>query len=466
MSCPKDAKTRRAVVNGGGHTLCGLVFPAVTRQTAEGSLVRALGVWGLAASIINITIGGGIFRLPSAAAGELGAAAPIAFIICAVAMGVIVLCFAEAGSRVSLTGGVYAYVEVAFGPLAGFITGVMLWAGITVAMAAVSSFFGDALVALFPAIAPARKLAIAAVLAALAALNIAGVRGANRFNAVMTVAKLVPLALLIVFGLFNMNSANLQWAASPDAAHLSRASVIIIFAFLGVETALVPGAEVRDPARTVPRSIFLAMLGVTVIYIIIQIVAQGVLGASLAAQPTPLAEAAAVAMGPAGRTLMLAGMAISMFGYISGMTLAVPRALYAFGRDGFLPRPIAAIHPRFHTPHVAIAVQAVIVILIATALNFEALAVIANGSILLVYAACCLAVIQLRRLHIEQNGTPFRIPFAAAISLVAFAIIVWLLASLTAEEWKWLIAIAAVAVVIFASTREARRRNALSSTSP
>ena len=435
----------------------------MTRQNAEASLVRALGVWGLAASIVNITIGGGIFRLPAAAAKDLGAAAPIAFIVCAIAMGLIVLCFAEAGSRVALTGGVYAYVEVAFGPLIGFITGIMLWAGITVAAAAVSSFFGDALVALIPAIGPARKLVIACVLIALALLNIAGVRGANRFNALMTIAKLVPLALLIVFGLFSMNSANLRWVATPDVGHLSRASVLIIFAFLGVETALVPGAEVRDPARTVPRAIFLAMLGVTVIYLILQIVAQGVLGPSLATQTTPLAEAAAVAMGPVGRTVMLVGMAISMFGYVSGMTLAVPRTLFAFARDGFLPAPIAAVHPRFHTPHVAIALQTLIVILIATALNFEALAVIANGSILLVYAACCLAVIQLRRLRIEQNGTPFRIPLAAVVPLVALAIIVWLLASLTAEEWKWLLAIVGVAVVIFAASLPSRRRIASSS---
>lgn len=427
------------------------------RQNTEGSLVRELGVWGLAASIINITIGGGIFRLPAAAASELGAAAPIAFIICAVAMCLIVLCFAEAGSRVSLTGGIYAYVEVAFGPLVGFLTGVMLWAGITVATAAVSSFFGDALVALLPSLAPMRKLVIAVILLALAVLNVAGVRGANRFNVVMTVAKLVPLLLLIVFGLLSMNSSNLHWTSAPTAGHLSRASVTIIFAFLGVETALVPGAEVRDPARTVPRAIFMAMLAITVIYVIIQIVAQGVLGPALAGLPTPLAEAAAVAMGPAGRTMMLVGMAISMFGYLSGMTLAVPRTLYAFARDGFLPAPIAAVHSRFRTPHVAIALQTIIVILIATALNFEALAVIANGSILLVYAACCLAVIQLRRLHIEQNGTPFRVPLATIIPLTAFLIIGWLLTSLHAEEWKWLLAIVAVSAVLFAASIPYRR---------
>lgn len=429
----------------------------MNRHSTEGSLLRELGVWGLAASIVNITIGGGIFRLPAAAAAQLGAAAPVAFVVCAIAMCLIVLCFAEAGSRVSLTGGVYAYVEVAFGPLAGFLTGVMLWAGITVAMAAVSSFFGDALVALIPALVPMRKLVITVVLVALALLNIGGVRGANRFNAVMTIAKLAPLGLLIVFGFLSMNSANLRWTSTPDVGHISRASVTIIFAFLGVETALVPGAEVREPARTIPRAIFLAMLMITVIYLIIQIVAQGVLGAALAGQQTPLAEAAGVAMGPIGRTIMLVGMAISMFGYVSGMTLAVPRTLYAFGRDGFLPAPLAAVHPRFHTPHIAIAVQTLVVILIATALKFEALAVIANGSILLVYAACTLAVIQLRRLHIEQNGTPFRVPFAATIPIIAFLLIAWLLASLTAEEWKWLLAIVAVSVVVFAASLSSRR---------
>src|SRR3954466_503504 len=115
-----------------------------TRHTAEASLVRALGVWSLAASIINITVGRGIFRLPAAAAAQLGQAAPIAYLICSVAMGLIVLCFAEAGSRVSLTGGLYAYVEVAFGPFVGFLLGALLWIGITAAIAAISSILLDA----------------------------------------------------------------------------------------------------------------------------------------------------------------------------------------------------------------------------------------------------------------------------------------------------------------------------------
>ena len=174
LSSHKDARRPQAAVNGGApirrhlesgaRSIDSAFSPCatqversgrdpVTRTLTERSLVKALGTWGLAASIVNLTVGGGIFRLPATAAGALGAAAPVAYIVCAVAMGLIVVCFAEAGSRVSLTGGLYAYVEVAFGPLVGFLSGVMLWTGITAATSAVTSFFADALGAMFPLVA-------------------------------------------------------------------------------------------------------------------------------------------------------------------------------------------------------------------------------------------------------------------------------------------------------------------------
>jgi amino acid transporter len=431
----------------------------VTRTLAERSLVKALGTWGLAASIINLTIGGGIFRLPATAAGALGAAAPIAYVVCAVAMALIVVCFAEAGSRVSLTGGLYAYVEVAFGPLVGFLCGIMLWAGIAAATSAVASFFADALGALIPAISTgtARASAIIAVLAALAVINIAGVRGASRFNALMTISKLLPLLVLVVVGLGAMHAQNLRWTSTPAPTDVARASVITIFAFLGVESALIPSGEVVDPARTVPRAIALAMVGVTILYLAVQIVTQGILGADLASQKTPLAEAAGRAIGGGGRTLILVGSAISLFGYVSGMILAGPRMLFAFGRDRFLPQQLAAVHPRFKTPHIAIVCHTIFVMLLAVTGTFEKLAVIANGSVLLVYAACCLAVIQLRRRNVQEGGVPFRAPFASVIPLLAVAIIVWLLTSLSADEWKALLAVVGVAIVIFVSSFPSRR---------
>lgn len=431
----------------------------MTRDTSERSLVRALGVWGLAASIVNITVGGGIFRLPAAAAATLGPAAPLAYLVCAIAMGLIVLCFAEAGSRVALTGGLYAYVEVAFGPLVGFLVGVMLWAGITAATAAVASFFSDALGALIPSVATGatRGVVLAAILAGFGLLNIAGVRGANRFNAAMTVAKLLPLIALLVVGIAAVRRENLTWTATPAAGSVARASAVLIFAFLGIESALVPSGEVIDPARTVPRAILVAMVGITVLYLAVQIVAQGILGPALAGQKTPLAEAAAVAMGAPGRLLILVGSTVSMFGYLGAMTLSGPRMLFALGRDGFLPSQLALVHRRFHTPHVAIALHVLVVIALSVTGTFEKLGIIANGSILLVYGACCAAVIELRRRGIRTDKAPFRAPFSALVPVLAFGVIAWILSSLRADEWKAMVVVFGVAVVVYVASVPSRR---------
>jgi amino acid transporter len=146
-----------------------------------------------------------------------------------------------------------------------------------------------------------------------------------------------------------------------------------------------------------------------------------------------------------------------MFGYVSGMTLAVPRMLFALGRDGFLPAPLAAVHSRFKTPYVAIATQTLVVIALAVTGSFERLAIIANGSILLVYGACCLAVIQLRRRGVQEGGAPFRVPFASVVPVLAIAVIVWLMTSLTADEWKALLVVLGVAVVVYAASLSSRR---------
>jgi len=426
-------------------------------------LARVIGTWGLAAGIVNVTVGGGIFRLPAGVASAVGPAAPLAYLACTVVMGLIVLCFADAGSRVSMTGGPYAYVETAFGPFVGFVSGVLLWVGITLAVSAVSSFFADSLVALVPALGvTGRAIAITVVLVVLAAANVRGVRGVTRFNAAATVAKLLPLVLLIVAGLVTMRWSNLVWTAPPSAAAVSRASVLLVFAFLGVESALVPSGEVEDPARTVPRAIFGAMTVVALLYVAIQVVAQGLLGAALPGDATPLASAASVALGPAGRTLILVGSTVSMFAYVSGMTLAVPRMLFAFGRDGFLPGALASVHPRWRTPHVAIVVQTTIVLALALFARFEQLAVAANVTVLLVYAACCLAAAELRRRDVRSGGIPFRVPAGAAVPWLALLVIAGILWGLRAEEWRAAALVVAAAVVVYLATARTRRARAVS----
>ena len=436
------------------------------RETAAsapaGRLVRAMGTWVLAAGIINVTVGGGIFRLPSGVAAALGTSAPVAYVLCALAMGLIVLCFADAGSRVAMTGGPYAYVEVAFGPFVGFVAGVLLWAVGTFAFAAVATVFADSLGALVPALGDqtVRMAVLVAVLALLAAVNVRGVRQGAGLNTVMTVAKLLPLLLLVAAGAFAVDASNLAIGQVRQADEVARASVLLIFAFAGLESALVPSGEVRDVARTVPRAILTAMAGITVLYVAIHLVCQGVLGEALATSQTPLADAAGRVLGPWGRTLLLVGAVVSMFGYVSGMTLAVPRALFALARDGFLPRRLAAVHPRFQTPHVAIAVQAVVVSLLAVTSGFEPLAILANVSTLLVYAACCLAAWQLRRKGVREGGIPFRVPAAGVIPFVALAVIAFLLSQVTLREWAVVVGVVVAAAALYFITAPARARAA------
>jgi len=434
--------------------------------SGERSLVRAIGTWSLAAGVINITVGGGIFRLPADVAGALGAAAPIAYVVCAVAMGLIVLCFAEAGSRVAMTGGPYAYVELAFGPYVGFLTGVLTWLLGTTAVAAVSTVFATNAAKLFPVFADqaTRGLLLVASFAIVATINILGVKQGSRLNAIGTVAKLVPLLLLVLVGALFVQRANLAVTTAPAVGDVTRASIVLIFAFSGVESALVPSGEVKDPARTVPRAIFIAMLAITLLYIAIQLVAQGVLGPALSKSTTPLADAAGAVFGPWGSNLLLSAVVVSTFGYLSGMTLAIPRALFAFGRDGYLPAAIAAVHPRYRTPHVSIAVQSALACTLAITSAFGRLAIIANVAALLVYFACSLAAWQLRRRDVRAGGVPFRVPGGGIVPLLSCAMIVGLLSSITLPEWRVLGLVLGVASALFVVTR--RRRAALAARTP
>lgn len=403
------------------------------------TLVRALGTFGLAAAIVNITIGGGIFRLPANVAGSLGAAAPLAYIVCAVAMALIVLCIADAGSRVSLTGGPYAYVGTAFGAYAGFISGLLLWMLGTFAGAAVSTIFAGSVASLVPSLSGRvpEALILSAAFVFWTLINLRGVGLASRLNSVATVAKLLPLLLVALGGIWFIEPSNLAWPATPPAADIARTSLLLIFAFAGIECALVPSGEVRDTARTVPRAIALAMVTITALYLLLQVVAQGVLGPALATSAaTPLADTARVAFGGWAGHLLLAGASLSMFGYLGGMTMSMPRMLYAFGRDGFLPARIAAVDPVTQSPSVAIVVQSALTLALALSGTFERLALLANVSALVLYLGCALASWRLRATGVTAEGqAPFRVPFAAVVPWLACAVIVWLLTGLAFGEW-------------------------------
>lgn len=407
--------------------------------TDEG-LVRAIGVRSLSAAIVNYTVGAGIFVLPAVVAAAVGNAAPVVYLVCGVAMTVIVMCFAEAGSRVSLSGGTYAYAGVAFGPYVGFMVAMCLWFGANVlASAAVANVCVNTLAEVFPVFArPAVRIAfLLAMYGLLAWLNIRGVKAGSDTVQAVTAAKLLPLLILVAFGFFAVKASNFSWPGFPPASSIARTSVLLMFAFLGVESALTPSGEVKNPARTVPRAVFIALLVVTLLYMAIQIVSQGILGAELATSTrAPLAAAAGIALGKGGRLLILLGAAVSTFGYVAGDVLASPRVLFAMGRDGLLPRITASVHERYRTPHVAILIHVAFCAAFAITGSFTALAVLSVLATMIVYLTCCLATIQLQRRNVRDEGTlPFRVPGGPVIPLLASAMVVWLMSSSTRREF-------------------------------
>jgi amino acid transporter len=391
--------------------------------------------------------------LPALVAAKVGAAAPIVYVVCAVAMGLIVLCFADAGSRVSLSGGTYAYAEVAFGQYVGFMVAVGLWMSMILASASVANVFIDSLSQMLPAVGtPAARTAILLLLyLALALINIRGVKIGSGIVQTVTAGKLIPILVLIAFGIFAIRGSNLAWPGMPSASDTARATVILIFAFMGVESALTPSGEVSNPARTVPRAIFAALAITTILYVALQVVTQGILGAELATNTqAPLAAAAKRELGRAGELLVLLGAMISTFGYVAGDMLAAPRMPYALGRDALLPRFLGMVHERYRTPHVAIVLHAALCALLAITGTFASLAVLVVLLTLLVYLACCLATIELQRRDVRADGAvPFKVPGGPVIPILASAIIIWLMSSSTRQEFIALAVMLGVSTVVF-----------------
>jgi APA family basic amino acid/polyamine antiporter len=407
-------------------------------ESVDHQLVRGIGIPALTANIVSSTIGAGIFVIPATVAKGLGSAAPLAFVCCAIAMVLFVTCFAIAGSRVSLTGGLYAYVEVAFGRYVGFLAGVLYFLTALGAVAGVVNVLANSVALVVPFLGGPimRVVVMLAVYGSLVLINIRGVREGAGAVTVITVAKLLPLLLFIGAGIFFVHAPNIAWSSWPSSKSLGDAVILLIFAFVGIEVALIPSGEVKNPARTVPRSAYFALVVTTIIYVLIQIVAQGTLGADLANHPdAPLAESAAKFLGNVGRMVLLAGATISAFGFVTSDILSSPRMIFAFGRDGALPEFFAHVHSRHRSPDVAIITYATLAFAFSVSGTFEKLAVLSNVAVLLMYFLCCAACWVLIARHVRTDAaTAFSFPGLKIVPALAIIAIVWILGQSAMSE--------------------------------
>lgn len=432
-------------------------------EQVDHQLIRAIGIPGLTANIVNATIGAGIFVLPALVAKNLGAAAPLAFVCCAVAMVLFVTCFAIAGSRVSLTGGLYAYVEVAFGRYVGFLAGILYCLTAICAVAGVVNVFVNSVAGLLPVLNNPimRIIAMLLVYGILVFINVRGVREGAAAVTFVTLAKLLPILLFLCVGIFFIHPANISFTTWPGSKALGESVVVLMFAFVGIEVALIPSGEVKNPQRTVPRSIYLALLITTIIYLLIQIVGQGVIGNQIANyKDAPLAEAAFQFLGNAGRTILLAGATISAFGFVTSDILSSPRMIFAFGRDGSIPGWFAHVHPRYRTPDVAIITYTVLAFAMSVSGTFEQLAVLSNVAVLLMYLLCCAACWSLvrRDVRTESGGAGINFPGMKIIPALAILAIVWILAHATVWEFEVNGIVLAIASIAYFARRRWQRK--------
>src|SRR5260370_2836425 len=282
-------------------------------------------------------------------------------------------------------------------------------------------------------------------------INVRGVRGGTGAVGVVTVTKLLPILLFLVVGIFFVNRANLFWSIWPNSRELGNTVLLLLFAFVGIEVALIPSGEVKNPARTVPRSAYLALVITTIIYILIQLVAQGTLGVNLANhKDAPLAEAAARFLGDSGRIVLLAGATISAFGFVTSDILSSPRMIFAFGRDGALPKWFAHVHPRYRSPDVAIITYAVLAFALSITGTFEKLAVLSNVAVLLMYLLCCAACWFLVHRDVRSDGEPFNFPGMKIVPALAIIAIIWILAHASLHEFFVTGIVLALASIMYA----------------
>ncbi len=425
-------------------------------------LVRAIGVGALALCVVNMVVGAGIFALPGLVAAELGSAAILAYLVCSVTVALVFLCFAEVGSRVSRSGGAYAYVEEAFGPFVGFIASILCWFGFSVlADAAITVVMLDSIAVVFPKLGEAvpRAVFIVTLLTFLAAVNVRGVKAGVRLYIFNTLVKLVPLLLLLVAGLFVIEFENLAIREWPTAAQFGAGTVLLFYAFSGAESALNASGEIRNPAKTVPLGLLLGLCGVLLLYVGLQTVSQGVLGPELANNTkTPLVAVATEVFGDWGGKMLIVAAVISIYSTLSGDMLGGPRVIFASSLDNNLPKFLGKVHPRYKTPHLAIIFYATVIGIFALSGTFKYLAVVATGSLLLVDLGVILAVLRLRHRDGMPKDGEFRLPLGPVIPVLSFCVVGWLLLQVPPDEALSIAALVGACVVIYVIRSVLRNR--------
>jgi basic amino acid/polyamine antiporter, APA family len=387
----------------------------------SGGLVRTIGRWSLAALIVNSVIGGGVFGLPSVVAGRLGKYGPLAYLVAAAGVALIAACLSEVASQFRETGGPYLYARTALGRFWGIQIAWMTWLARLTAASGTANLFATYLAEFSPrAVQPFYRVTIlAALIGILAMINYRGVRSATRVSDFLTSAKILLLLIFIGAGLgwLMVHGAVVSAPMTHPITFQNWLVVVLVlvFAYGGFEAVFFATGETRDPRRDSAAALGYALVLVTVIYTLVQVVINGTLE-NPAATERPLAEAARHIFGSGAAAAIAGGALVSIYGYLGANMLHTPRLTFALAERGDFPRFFAAVHPKFRTPHVSIVVYTALLLAFTLAGNFRWNITLSAVARLLTYSSFAIALLVLRRQRPQADA--FRLPAGPAIAIM------------------------------------------------
>src|SRR5581483_11835284 len=398
--------------------------------------VRSIGRWAMTGLVINCIIGSGIFGLPGELNRLLGRASPIAMIAAGLLMASIMAPAAEVASQFSEAGGAYLYARRAFGRFIGLQIGWFSLLSAVAAAAAIANLFVVYLAGELPLAGRGlfRALVLLAFVGIPAMVNYFGVSKGATLSSILVVSKILPLAVIIGLGLVSFGGRveviHLAEIAAPGLGAWLNALLLLMFAYQGFEYAIIPGGEVENPRRTLPFSLGVGLALVVAVYTLLQFVTVATIGTSTSGRS--VADTASALIGPAGGILTTIAVLISTGGANSSLMLDSPRLMFSLAAEGEFPGALARLHPRFHTPALAIWSFAALVWLLAVSGGFFWLLAVTAAASMVLYISICAALIQLRRTQPQADA--LRVPFGPVLSVIGIFMSIVLIARLESSQ--------------------------------
>jgi len=424
----------------------------------EPALRRAISKTGYSAMALNSVIGAGIFGLPAVAAAMTGAFSPWLFVISGILIFSVVLSFARASSMFRNTGGVVLYASHAFGPFVGFQTGWLAYLGRVTAMGANANLLVTYASWFWTPLEddPSRSIIMTILIMGLTWLNVCGIRNSIGIIYLLTALKLLPLSLLVLFGLGHIDLQMLGGADLPEFGQLSEAVLVVLYAYVGFEGTSVAAGEGHHPRRDLPRAMVNTILFTAVIYVLVQMIAISTLP-GVATSSKALTDLAVVLLGPIGATLLTLGAVFSIGGNLQSTFLSAPRMTYALAQDGRLPSWFASVHQKFQTPHISLWFYGVFCLALALTGSFVWLAVMSTLARLLTYIVCIAALPRLEK-TIEPIPGQFTLPGGFLIPVIAMLLSLWLITYASAEAWLTTLVFMGFGTVLYILSRRFTNR--------